>query len=44
MGYLYAIVNKAKEVYGEDKENLNELIEKSTSLEREMRMKIAKDR
>ncbi|MDD2398996.1 MAG: endonuclease MutS2 [Sulfurovum sp.] len=36
-----AIVAKAKEVYGEDKENLNELIEKSTSLEREMRIKIA---
>jgi len=36
------IVNKAKEVYGEDKENLNELIEKSTTLEREMRTKIAK--
>ncbi|MDQ7085511.1 MAG: endonuclease MutS2 [Sulfurovum sp.] len=35
------IVDKAKEVYGEDKENLNELIEKSTSLEREMRLKIA---
>lgn len=41
-GVPLAIVNKAKEVYGEDKENLNELIEKSTSLEREMRMKIAK--
>jgi len=37
-----AIVARAKEVYGEDKENLNELIEKSTSLEREMRQKIAK--
>ncbi|SFV54888.1 Recombination inhibitory protein MutS2 [hydrothermal vent metagenome] len=36
------IVKKAKEVYGEDKENLNELIEKSTTLEREMRLKIAK--
>ncbi|MCH9741486.1 MAG: endonuclease MutS2 [Epsilonproteobacteria bacterium] len=36
------IVVKAKEVYGEDKENLNELIEKSTTLEREMRLKIAK--
>ena len=34
------IVEKAKEVYGEDKENLNELIEKSTTLEREMRLKI----
>ena len=37
-----AIVNRAKEVYGEDKENLNELIEKYTSLEREMRQKIEK--
>lgn len=36
------IIAKAKEVYGEDKENLNELIEKSTTLEREMRLKIAK--
>ncbi len=36
------IVMKAKEVYGEDKDNLNELIEKSTSLERKMRMKITK--
>ncbi len=41
-GVPVAIVNKAKKVYGEDKENLNELIEKSTSLEREMRMKITK--
>ncbi len=36
-----AIVNRAKTVYGEDKENLNELIEKSTALERQMREKIA---
>ena len=36
------IVEKAKVIYGEDKENLNELIEKSTSLEREMRQKIKK--
>ncbi len=41
-GVPVAIVNKAKKVYGEDKENLNELIERSTSLEREMRMKIDK--
>jgi len=41
-GIPVAIVNRAKEVYGEDKENLNELIERSTSLEREMRLKIAK--
>lgn len=41
-GVPVSIVNKAKIVYGEDKDNLNELIERSTSLEREMRMKIAK--
>ena len=41
-GVPVSIVNKAKVVYGEDKDNLNELIEKSTALEREMRMKIAK--
>ncbi|MDQ7046239.1 MAG: endonuclease MutS2 [Sulfurovum sp.] len=41
-GIPVAIVNKAKIVYGEDKDNLNELIEKSTTLEREMRLKIAK--
>jgi DNA mismatch repair protein MutS2 len=41
-GVPVVIVNKAKVVYGEDKDNLNELIEKSTSLEREMRTKITK--
>ena len=41
-GVPVSIVKKAKKVYGEDKDNLNELIEKSTTLEREMRMKIAK--
>ncbi|WP_295420580.1 endonuclease MutS2 [Sulfurovum sp.] len=41
-GVPVAIVNRAKKVYGEDKENLNELIERSTSLEREMREKISK--
>ncbi|NOR56318.1 MAG: endonuclease MutS2 [Sulfurovum sp.] len=41
-GVPESIVQKAKIVYGEDKDNLNELIEKSTSLEREMRMKMAK--
>ena len=41
-GVPVAIVNRAKEVYGEDKENLNELIEKSTALELEMRLKIKK--
>ena len=40
-GVPVAIVNRAKKVYGEDKENLNELIERSTTLEREMRSKIA---
>jgi len=35
------VVEKAKEFYGEDKEKLNELIEKSTELERQMRHKIA---
>jgi len=40
-GVPVGIVNEAKKVYGEDKENLNELIERSTSLEREMRQKIA---
>ena len=41
-GVPIGIVKQAKRVYGEDKDNLNELIEKSTSLEREMRMKIVK--
>ncbi len=41
-GIPASIVKKAKIVYGEDKDNLNELIEKSTSLERQMRHKIAK--
>ena len=41
-GVPVSIVKKAKQVYGEDKDNLNELIEKSTTLEREMRSKIAK--
>jgi len=41
-GVPVAIVQQAKKVYGEDKDNLNELIEKSTTLEREMRMKIGK--
>jgi len=41
-GIPESIVLKAKKVYGEDKENLNDLIERSSSLEREMRGKIAK--
>ncbi len=36
-----SIVEKAKELYGEDKERLNELIEQSTRLERDMRQKIS---
>ena len=36
-----SIVEKAKELYGEDKERLNELIEQSTKLERDMRAKIS---
>jgi DNA mismatch repair protein MutS2 len=36
------IINEAKRVYGEDKENLNRLIEKSISLELKMRQKIKK--
>ena len=36
------VVKRAKEVYGEDKDKLNELIERSSSLEREYKQKIAK--
>ncbi|MEA3353803.1 MAG: endonuclease MutS2 [Campylobacterota bacterium] len=35
-----SVVKKAKEVYGEDKDKLNELIERSSSLEREYKQKI----
>jgi DNA mismatch repair protein MutS2 len=41
-GIPASLVDRAKAIYGKDKENLNELIEKSTTLEREMRQKIAK--
>lgn len=34
------VVEKAREVHGEDKERLNELIERSTMLEQQMRQKI----
>ena len=34
------VVQRAREFFGEDKERLNELIEQSTTLEREMRQKI----
>ena len=40
-GISPAIVEKAREFFGEDKERLNELIEQSTTLEREMRLKLA---
>jgi DNA mismatch repair protein MutS2 len=40
-GIPASVVAKARELYGEDKERLNELIEQSTRLEAEMRRKIA---
>ena len=36
------VVKKAKEVYGDDKDKLNELIERSSELEKEYKLKIAK--
>ncbi len=36
------VIKKAKEVYGEDKDRLNELIERSSALEIEYKQKIAK--
>jgi DNA mismatch repair protein MutS2 len=39
-GIPESIVEKAKEFYGEDKEKLGELIERSSELERELRSKI----
>ena len=36
------VVKRAKEVYGDDKDRLNELIERSSSLERDYQLKIAK--
>jgi DNA mismatch repair protein MutS2 len=41
-GIPATIIEEAKICYGEDKENLNELIEKSTNLERELRLKLKK--
>ncbi len=38
-GIPISVVEKAKKFFGEDKERLNELIEKSTTLEREIRVK-----
>ena len=35
------VVNKAKEVYGDDKDKLNDLIQRSSDLEREYKTKIA---
>jgi len=40
-GIPISTVNRARRIYGEDKERLNELIEHSTKLEREMREKTA---
>jgi DNA mismatch repair protein MutS2 len=40
-GIPSSVVAKAREYFGEDKERLNELIERSTRLEAEMRRKIA---
>ena len=41
-GIPYSVVKRAKEVYGDDKDKLNELIERSSSLERDYKQKIAK--
>ena len=41
-GIPFNVVKRAKEVYGDDKDKLNELIERSSSLEREYKQKIAK--
>ncbi|MDR2639204.1 MAG: Smr/MutS family protein [Helicobacteraceae bacterium] len=41
-GVPHTIVGAAKTEYGEDRERLNDLIERSSDLEREMRLKIAK--
>lgn len=41
-GIPHNVVKKAKEVYGDDKDKLNELIERSSELEKEYQLKIAK--
>ncbi|MCT7446806.1 endonuclease MutS2 [Aliarcobacter skirrowii] len=41
-GIPLKVVKKAKEVYGDDKDRLNELIERSSELEREYKQKIQK--
>jgi DNA mismatch repair protein MutS2 len=40
-GVPHTIVKEARAIYGEDKERLNELIERSSELERDMRLKSA---
>jgi DNA mismatch repair protein MutS2 len=39
-GIPYGVVEKAKEVYGDDKDKLNDLIERSSQLDRELSSKI----
>lgn len=41
-GIPHNIIKLAKKVYGEDKDKLNELIERSSDLEREYKQKIEK--
>jgi DNA mismatch repair protein MutS2 len=41
-GIPFNVVKRAKEVYGDDKDRLNELIERSSDLEKEYKLKIAK--
>ncbi|MFP4332071.1 MAG: endonuclease MutS2 [Campylobacterales bacterium] len=41
-GIPYSTVNIARQIYGEDKERLNDLIQNSFELERELKSKIAK--
>jgi len=41
-GIPHNVIKKAKEVYGEDKDRLNELIERSSELEKEYQLKIRK--
>lgn len=41
-GIPHNVVKKAKEVYGDDKDRLNELIERSSELEKEYQLKITK--
>ncbi len=41
-GIPHNVIKRAKQVYGEDKDRLNELIERSSALEIELKQKIAK--